>query len=51
MNTPQACSDMIRIPRVFFQKEGQAYGLSFFLVETEGFEPLTLRMRTVRSPS
>ena len=49
---PMWLADMIRIPLVLLRtKKGQAFSLSFFLVETEGFEPLTLRMRTVRSPS
>ena len=49
MHSPPGCADMIRIP--YAKKKTHPVRWVFFLVETEGFEPLTLRMRTVRSPS
>ena len=33
-----------------YQKEEHRFAVLFFLVDLKGFEPTTLRMRTVRSP-
>ena len=33
-----------------YQKEEHCKAVLFFLVDLKGFEPTTLRMRTVRSP-
>ena len=34
-----------------YQKEEHRFAVLFFLVDLKGFEPTTLRMRTVRSPT
>ena len=34
-----------------YQKEKHRKAVLFFLVDLKGFEPTTLRMRTVRSPN
>ncbi len=34
-----------------YQKEEHCKAVLFFLVDLKGFEPTTLRMRTVRSPN